>query len=140
MSIQYEEMTIRDYPDVTDLWRNTAGVGLSTADTLEAISAYLARNPGHSFVARDNAQLAGAVLCGHDGRRGYLYHLAVRPAYRRQGIGQALVEHCLERLKAIGIDKCHIFVYAANQDGQAFWERTGWVLRTNLVLMSRELP
>jgi N-acetylglutamate synthase len=140
MGIHYEEMTIRDYPEVIDLWRNTTGVGLSSADTSEAISAYLARNPGHSLVARDDAQLIGAVLCGHDGRRGYMHHLAVRPDYRRQRIGQTLVEHCLERLKAIGIDKCHIFVYTANQDGQAFWEKTGWVIRTNLVLMSRDLP
>jgi putative acetyltransferase len=139
MSIHYDEMTVLDYPDVIAFWRNTEGVGLSGADTLEAISGNLARNPGHSFVARDDAQLVGAVLCGHDGRRGYLHHLAVQPSYRHQGIGQALVERCMERLKAVGIDKCHIFVYAANQDGQAFWKKTGWVLRTNLVLMSREL-
>ena len=84
-------------------------------------------------------QLVGAVLCGHDGRRGYMHHLAVQTAYRRQGIGQALVEHCLARLKAAGIDKCHIFVYSANQAGQAFWKKTGWVLRANLVLMSRRV-
>jgi len=139
MNIHYQEMTILDYPDVIVLWQNTEGVGLSGADTPEAISSYLARNPGHSFVARDGEQLAGAVLCGHDGRRGYLHHLAVQPSYRRQGIGQNLVEHCMEHLKAAGIDKCHIFVYADNQDGQSFWNKTGWVLRTRLVLMSREL-
>jgi putative acetyltransferase len=140
MSIQYDEMTVLDYPEVIALWQTSEGVGLSGADTLAAISTYLARNPGHSFVARHQAELVGAVLCGHDGRRGYMHHLAVQPAYRRQGIGQALVEHCLARLKAAGIDKCHIFVYSANQAGQAFWNKTGWVLRTNLVLMSRELP
>ena len=132
-------MTVLDYPDVIVLWQNSEGIGLSAADTLPAISAYLARNPGHSFVARDHSLLVGAVLCGHDGRRGYLHHLAVAPAYRRQGIGQALVEHCMSHLKAVGIDKCHIFVYSANQAGQAFWKQTGWVLRPNLVLMSREL-
>jgi len=132
-------MTVLDYPDVIVLWQNCEGIGLSAADTLPAISAYLARNPGYSFVARDQALLVGAVLCGHDGRRGYLHHLAVAPAYRRQGIGQALVEHCMSHLKAVGIDKCHIFVYSANQAGQAFWKQTGWVLRPNLVLMSREL-
>ena len=138
MSIQYDEMTILDYPDVIALWQNSQGIGLSAADTLSGISIYLARNPGHSFVARDQAKLVGAVLCGHDGRRGYLHHLAVQPAYRRQGIGQALVERCITRLRAAGIDKCHIFVYSANQEGQAFWEKIGWVLRTNLLLMSYE--
>ena len=140
MSIHYDEMTVQDYPNVIDLWRNTEGGGLSSADTLETISSYLTRNPAHSFVARDNTQLGGAVLCGHDGRRGYLYHLAVQPSYRRQGIGQALVARCMQSLQAVGIDKCHIFVYSTNQTGQAFWEKIGWVLRTNLVLMSRELP
>ena len=71
MSIQYDEMTVLDYPDVFALWQNSKGIGLSGADTLEAISTYLARNPGHSFVARHQAQLVGAVLCGHDGRRGW---------------------------------------------------------------------
>jgi ribosomal protein S18 acetylase RimI-like enzyme len=139
MSIHYDEMTVLDYQDVVDLWRKTEGVGLSSADTLEAIARYLARNPAHSFVVRDDAQLVGAVLCGHDGRRGYLYHLAVQPTYRRQGIGQALVERCMASLQTAGIDKCHIFVYTTNQAGQAFWEKMGWVLRTNLLLVSREI-
>ena len=140
MSIQYNEMTIQDYADVIDLWQNSPGIGLSAADSREGISSYLARNPGHSFVARDQGKLAGAVLCGHDGRRGYLHHLAVWPAYRRQGIGQALVEHCLKRLKAAGVDKCHIFVYNTNSEAHLFWEKVGWLQRTNLVLMSKELP
>ncbi|MDR3575771.1 MAG: GNAT family N-acetyltransferase [Anaerolineaceae bacterium] len=138
MSIRYDEMTVRDYADVMALWQKSEGIGLSAADSLEAISAYLARNPGHSFVARDEDQIVGAVLCGHDGRRGYMHHLAVQSDHRRQGIGEALVEQCLARLKTAGIDKCHIFVYTNNQEGQNFWKKTGWAVRTNLALMSRE--
>ena len=138
MTVQYDEMIVLDYPDVLSLWQKSEGIGLSGADTIEAISAYLARNPGHSFVARQDGLIVGAVLCGHDGRRGYMHHLAVQPSYRRLGIGQALVEHCLDRLKAVGIDKCHIFVYTSNQAGQEFWKKIGWAKRTNLALMSIE--
>ena len=90
-------------------------------------------------MARLDGQLAGAVLCGTDGRRGYLHHLAVASQHRRQGIGETLVERCLNGLKAQGYHKCHIFVYGGNVDGQAFWERVGWKLRTDLMIMSKDL-
>jgi ribosomal protein S18 acetylase RimI-like enzyme len=132
------EMTIADYAEVYDLWAATEGVGLSSADAPEAIAAYLARNPGMSFVAREaSGALVGAVLCGHDGRRGFLHHLAVRPECRGQGAGRALVERCLAALSAEGIEKCHIFVYRGNQAGRAFWEKLGWDERTTLVIMSK---
>jgi ribosomal protein S18 acetylase RimI-like enzyme len=132
-------MTIADYDDAMALWQVTKGMGLSAADSREAISHYLERNPGLSFVARlEGGELAGAVLCGHDGRRGYLYHLAVRPDCRKQGLGRELADHCLAALRAEGIDKCHVFVRRSNVAGQSFWQRTGWIER-NLVLMSRDL-
>ena len=133
-------LTMNDYDEVIALWRATPGIGLSDADSREEIAGYLTRNPGLSFVAREDGRLVGAVLCGSDGRRGYLHHLAVRPDARRQGIGQALVESCLDGLRSAGIHKCHIFVYAGNKEGQAFWDRTGWKLRTDLVIMSKDIP
>ncbi len=126
-----------DFDEVLALWQATPGVGLSDVDSRACIAAYLARNPGLSFVARAEGRLVGAVLCGTDGRRGYLHHLAVHSEFRRQGIGQALVERCLARLKAQGINKCHLFVFAANADGRAFWEHSGWKQRTDLEIMSK---
>lgn len=137
--INIQTMTIADYEDALALWKGTEGLGLSAADTREAIIRYLARNPGMSFVAREeDGTLAGAVLCGHDGRRGYLHHLAVRSDCRGLGLGRALAERCLEALRAEGIDKCHLFVKRANVAGQSFWQRIGWTER-NLVLMSRDI-
>jgi N-acetylglutamate synthase len=138
-TISIAPMTPADYDAVYALWKAMPGIGLSTADSREAISRYLERNPGMSFVARDGSKLVGAVLCGHDGRRGYLHHLAVDPDYRRQGIGQRLVDACLQALKATGINKCHIFVYGDNVSGQAFWEAISWRERPELVLMSRDI-
>ena len=131
------EMTIQDYDAVIALWQSADGVGLSDADSREAIGLYLARNPGTSFIAWDGDLLLGAVLCGHDGRRGYVHHLAVRPSHRRQGIGKALAARCLGALAAEGIDKCHLFVFAVNADAIAFWKSVGWSQRVDLGVMSR---
>lgn len=134
-------LCIEDYDEVMALWQATEGVGLSKADEPEAIRRYLERNPGMSFVARgEDGALLGAVLSGHDGRRGFLHHLAVHPDCRGQGIGRALVERCMEALANEGIDKCHLFVFKNNYTGRTFWEKTGWSERTTLVLYSKDIP
>ena len=122
------------------LWSDTPGVGLSRGDEVDAIAAYLARNPGISFVAEAGNALVGAVQCGYDGRRGYLYHLAVAPSHRRQGIGRRLVEACLAALQTAGIQKCHLVVFAGNRDAQLFWRNLGWSLRDDVVMMSKFMP
>ena len=118
------------------LWERTEGVGLSIADEPPALARYLERNPGLSFVAMSGSAVVGAALCGHDGRRGYLHHLAVEAECRRRGIGAELISRCLSALGAAGIEKCHIFVYRENLAGQSFWSRAGWIVREDLVLMS----
>ena len=136
MPVSIQIMTEEDYEHITALWSSVPGVGLSAADSKENIARYLERNPGLSFVAFDAGKLIGAVLCGHDGRRGYIHHLAVEPSYRRQGIGKALVARCFMSLQLAGIDKCHLFVFTANQNAQSFWKEIGWSHRTDLVVMS----
>jgi len=129
-------MTMADYEEAMALWQRTEGMGLRPADAPEHIARYLERNPGLSFVAREGDRLVGTVLCGHDGRRGYLQHLAVDRAYRRQGIGRALVERVLEALRAQNINKCHLFVIKENEAAIAFWQHIGWFVRDDLVTMS----
>ncbi len=130
-------MTADDYDAVLALWQSSEGVGLSSADSRESIAGYLARNPGHSFVVEVDGMLVGAVLCGHDGRRGYIHHLAVHPDYRRRGIGRELAARCLAALREAGIQKCHLFVFGENRNGRQFWQNTGWTERVELILMSR---
>ena len=129
-----------DYPQVIQLWQQAPGIGLSSADEPEAIEAYLARNPGMSSTAWDGGRLVGAVLCGHDGRRGYIHHLAVAPSHYKLGIGRKLVERCLDNLAKQGIEKCHIFVYQDNQEAMDFWAQIGWVRRDELIIMSSDIP
>jgi putative acetyltransferase len=134
-----KEMTIADYEDAISLWRSADGVGLhDDADSKHAIGKYLQRNQGLSFVARDNGMLAGAVLCGYDGRRGYLHHLAVSEAYRKKGIGKALVQRVIKKLASLGITKCHVFVFDGNLGGQKFWKSIGWTERVELKIMSKD--
>jgi putative acetyltransferase len=130
---------IADYDAVIALWRRTEGVGLNESDTRRATAAFLRHNPRLSFVAERDGRIIGAVLCGHDGRRGYLHHLAVSKRYRKQDIGRRLVNACLAKLRKIGIPKCNIFIFANNAAGMKFWSHTGWKLRTELRLMQIRL-
>ena len=130
---------VKDYDAVIALWRRTEGVGLNESDTRRAIAAFLQRNPRLSFVVEKGGRIIGAVLCGHDGRRGYLHHLAVAESHRGQGLGRLLVDRCLARLREDGIDKCNIFLFADNQEGRKFWETIGWKERGDLLMMQRVL-
>jgi N-acetylglutamate synthase len=136
---QVRGMAIADYDEVIALWRATEGLGLGGSDEHEPIAAYLDRNPGMSFVAVHGDRIVGAVLGGHDGRRGYLHHLAVVPRWRHQGIGRALVEASLAQLKAAGLPKCNLFLYDHNATGRAFWLKHGWSAREDLVLVQKTL-
>lgn len=140
MPLPVSPMAENDLAAVVVLWSQTEGVGLNESDTPEQLRAYLKRNPGLSLVIRDGVQIVGAVLCGHDGRRGYLNHLAIRPEYRRRGLGSQMVETCLASLKSIGILKCNIFLYAGNELGEQFWKRHGWSQRSDLLVFQKGSP
>ena len=139
MAIAIPEFTIAAYDEVLALWRACEGVGLSEADSRESIARYLARNPGMGFIALDGEKIVGAVLCGHDGRRGYIHHLAVHPDYRRRGVGRALAQECLDALRAERIGKCHLFVLKNNAAGARFWKSAGWTPRADISIMSRNV-
>jgi putative acetyltransferase len=139
MTIEFRKMDIDDYQNVIDLWHTTENLGLSTADQKYEIEMFLTRNPGLCFVAVEDGKIIGAVLAGHDGRRGAIYHLAVQKNKRNRGVGSQLVKHCLHGLKIAGIERCHIHVYAKNQSGLAFWQKEGWYLRSELALLSIDI-
>ena len=139
MAIQLRPVVEQDLPGLLAFWARTPGVGLNESDTPECLKIYLDRNPGLSVIALDGENIAGAVLCGHDGRRGYLYHLAVADKFRRQALGRQLVDRCLARLRAEGIQRCTIFLVAGNAHGEAFWRQTGWFERTDLKAFAKDL-
>ncbi len=135
MSVEITPLSMSDYDEAAALWAAMPEIGLDDADRRGKMASFLERNPGLSFVARHEGKLIGAVLCGHDGRRGYLHHLAVDPAYRKRGIGTALVSQCLLALASAGIERCNIFIYSDNKKGQDYWRRRGWSTYEGLSLM-----
>jgi N-acetylglutamate synthase len=126
MSYNIRDMTLDDYSDVCRLWEQTEGMGLEEDDSREAIAIYLRRNQGLCFVACVDGKIVGTVLCGHEGRRGILRHLAVTSDFRKKGVARALVNKCLAALGEQGVRKCNIFVLDENVEGLRFWDRMGW--------------
>ena len=132
-------MTDGDYDAVYALWRACAGMGLNDLDdSREGIARFLARNPETCLVAAD-PEPVGVLLAGHDGRRGHIYHTAVRPDRQGQGIGTRLVGAVLEAFRAQGIHKVSLVVFARNAAGNGFWERRGFAAREDLVYRDRAL-
>jgi ribosomal protein S18 acetylase RimI-like enzyme len=130
------EMKIADYESVIALMKNTPGVTFRDADSREATARYLDRNPGLSFVAEQNGTVVGCVMCGHDGRRGYLQHLIVSPEQRGKGIAQKMVSLCIERLESLGIVKAHIDVLITNETAIQYWIKRGWKKREDIYRFS----
>ena len=126
-------MTIEDYEGVYALWMSIKGFAIrSIDDSKEGVARFLLRNTDTSVVAVEDGRIIGAILCGHDGRRGCLYHVCVRQECRRKGVGKAMVVFCMEKLKAEQISKVSLIAFTANDIGNAFWRRIGWTKREDL--------
>jgi GNAT superfamily N-acetyltransferase len=125
-----------DYMQVRTLWKASEGIGLDDSDSPEGLEAFLSRNPGLSAVADSGGTIVGAVLCGHDGRRGFIYHLIVAQSHRRRGVGTKLVSRCLAVLHERRIPKCHVMMFRTNDDAKQFWLKQGAKERTDLILAS----
>lgn len=133
-------MKITDYDAVYDLWLHTPGMGLNTTDdSREGIDMYLRRNPTTCFVAEEEGKMLGVILAGHDGRRGYIHHTAVRGDEQRRGIGSKLVEAALAALRAEGIKKVALVAFSCNEKGNAFWEKQGFTVRADLTYRNKAL-
>ena len=138
-------MTIRpmipaDYDAVYALWMSCKNMGFNDLDdSREGVARLLRRNPATSFVALEDDRFAGVILSGQDGRRGYIYHMAVAEAFRRRGVATALLDRCLEALRAEGINKVALLVFRYNDAGNAFWEKQGFTERTDVAYRNREL-
>ena len=126
-------MTIEDYDEVYALWKSIRGLAMrSLDDSREGVERFLRRNPASSVVAVEDGKVVGSILCGHDGRRGCLYHVCVHENYRMRGIGKAMVVHCMEELEKEQISKVSLIAFTKNDIGNAFWKEIGWTRRGDL--------
>jgi ribosomal protein S18 acetylase RimI-like enzyme len=139
MSVATREFVVADYDEAVALWREVDGVEICEGDSRDEIAGYLERNPGLSRVAEENGIIVGAALCGHDGRRAWIYHLAVATAYRSQGVGKLLLDDCVRGLRAAGIKRAIILVAGDNPAGHEFWIRNGWEDISGAIPMTRDL-
>ncbi|MBR6800333.1 MAG: GNAT family N-acetyltransferase [Eubacteriaceae bacterium] len=133
-------MKKEDYESLYALWLSCTGMGLNDVDdSYEGIAKYIDRNPETSFVAEKDGKIVGAIMAGHDGRRGYIHHTAVSPDHRSEGIGKALVDAAVDALKKEGISKVNLVVFARNEGGNAFWEKIGFTQRFDLAYRNKTL-
>lgn len=134
------KMTNEYYSDVYELWLSCRGMGLNNLDDSEqGINKFLQRNPDTCFVALQDEKVVGVIMAGSDGRRGYIYHTAVNPQYRKRGIATALVETVMQAMKNIGINKVALVVFEHNEGGNKFWERLGFTERNDLVYRNKAI-
>ena len=142
MDYTIRPVVIGDYDAIYALWNSTEQSRRAlnpVDDSREGIARYLQRNPDTCFAAVSEGRIIGVILTGHDGRRGIIHHMCVHPACRRMGIASRLVSRAEEALKKEGILKIFGLVFRENEDGNAFWERQGYTLRTNLNYRNKSL-
>jgi len=138
MSMTIREIHPEDYDAINVFWRNIDGIELDDSEDEQNFKFFLGRNKGMSFLALDHDKIIGTCLASHNGRCGFLNHLAVAQNHRRKGIGRMLVQKCLEMLQAEGIKKIYIFLSKKNVEAQAFWEHIGWVQYDQYLVMTIE--
>ena len=138
-SVTTREFVMDDYDAAIALWNGEEGIEICEGDSREEIAEYLKRNPGLSRVAEADGKIVGVALCGHDGRRGWIYHLAVASTHRRRKVGQQLLDACVDGLRKIGLKRAIILVAGDNPAGHEFWLRNGWEDIDGALAMTREL-
>jgi len=138
-AVTTREFAIDDYDDAIALWSGVDGIEICEGDSRQEMTEYFRRNPGLSRVAEADGKIVGVALCGHDGRRGWIYHLAVAPTYRRRKVGRQLLDACLNGLRAAGLKRAIILVAGDNPAGHEFWLRHGWEDIRGAIAMTREL-
>jgi N-acetylglutamate synthase len=137
--IEIREFSINDYDAAIQLWQRVEGLEIAEGDDREGVAQFLARNPGLSQVATDGSAIVGVALCGHDGRRGHIYHLAVDPAYQGRGLGKRLLDESLADLRRTGVKRVIIMVADDNRSGRQFWKRSGYEEISGAIAMGIDL-
>src|SRR6266498_3957862 len=137
--IEIREFSINDYDAAIELWQRVEGLEIAEGDDRESVAQFLARNPGLSRVATNGSAVVGVALCGHDGRRGHIYHLAVDPAYQRCGRVKRLLDECREGLRTAKVNRVIIMVADDNRRGTRFWEGRGWEKIPGAIAMGIDL-
>lgn len=128
-----QAMKESDIEQVLKLWNNIFGSSfLESSVTQEELIAYLKKNPEASSVAcTEDGKVIGALLCGNDGIRGFIYHIAIYEEYRVNEISKSLLDRSLSKLKEVGIKTGFIFTQNNSHDMDVTFNSIGWVVIPN---------
>jgi N-acetylglutamate synthase len=128
-----------DFDKALRFWSETRGIGVSAVDTRNLLSTFLKRNPGLSFKVVDNDEVVATILCAHDGKRGYLHHIAISERYAGHGLARLLTDRSLEELRRLGIAKCHLFIDSTNSEMQQYWKSNDWNEQREISIFTHDL-
>ncbi|OGO06432.1 MAG: hypothetical protein A2Y92_00080 [Chloroflexi bacterium RBG_13_57_8] len=126
MKYKIAEMKLNRHAGLLEFWKNTKGIWVSDDDSYENLKVFFKRNPKSNFIVLHEDKIVSTIKCSHDGRRGYLHHLAVKEEFRKQGIAKELVAKCLKELRKQGINKYRVFVLDSNPEAIKFWKHMGF--------------
>ena len=126
MKYKIVEMQLDRYRELIDFWKSCESIYVSDDDDYENLETYLKRNRNSNFIVLHDDKIIATIKCSHDGRRGYIHHLAVKEEFRKQGIARELVNKCIAILRGEGIYKYRVFVLDSNIGAIEFWKQLGF--------------
>ncbi len=137
--VKITEFSMDDHPVVHVLWQR-GDLWMRPSDGPEATALKLTRDPELFLVARDGERrVVGTVMGGWDGRRAYVYHLAVAPERQRQGIADALMDELEERFRGLGALKAKLQILVENDASRTFFAQRGYLLESDCEPWGKEL-
>lgn len=136
--MKIREFSLDDFPEMFEIWRES-GLEIRPGDDLEGVKLKLERDPDLFLVAEEDRQIVGGVIGGWDGRRGFIWHLAVKPDYRRKGVARALVRQVEERLAKKGARIVYAFVLSTNKRSRDFFTASAYDITTDQVVVRKDL-
>ena len=115
----------RDRDAVVALWEAT-GLAKPWLDLHAEIREKCRRDRDLFIVATERGTIVGAVMGAYDGRRGWVYHLAVAPERQRRGVGNAMMAALEARMARLGVIKVNLQVRTDNAAVAAFYLGLGY--------------
>jgi N-acetylglutamate synthase len=140
MNYIIREMTNDDHEELYSFWKSIEGLKMDESDYQDNFNSFLIRNPNLNYVVIHEKQIIGTIKCGHDGRRGYISHLAVNKKYQKYGIAKKLYNICIEELKKQSVLKCNLYILGSNKSAYTFWQHNGWKeLEHDFIMLQKTL-
>ena len=130
-----EKFSMKFYEEVVELWRKS-GISVGSTDTKEELERVVRLTPQLFLVGKIDEKIISVVIGGFDGRRGYLHHLAVDPAYQKKGYGKLMMDELMKKFRELGVHKVHLFIEKHNKTVVDFYRNLGWDIRDDLIMMS----